>query len=146
MILGGPTSGKSLLCHYMKSIYSFEIVKLPGLEYEDLISESYNDEQIELKKKEILEETEIKIKYMLDNWQRTFVVYPILFKEQTDYLSRRNYFYLLSIETPTLNRYLNYKEKYPALHSDLESFIKLDDRLSYKIMNPEKEFIVKTIL
>jgi dCMP deaminase len=74
------------------------------------------------------------------------VIYPIYYKEQTDNLSRRNFFQILSMETPTLLRYKNYCVKHIEHKLSLEQFVSLDDRLTYEIMTPEKSFIVKNYM
>ena len=53
---------------------------------------SIDNEIFKEKKQEILLKTEEIFKDILKNWQKTFVVFPFYYKEQTNYLSRRNYF------------------------------------------------------
>ena len=68
-------------------------------------------EKYSKRKEQILLETEKKVKYMLDNWTKTFIVYPILYKEQTNDLGRRSYIFTQHLECPTLKRYHNFKQR-----------------------------------
>lgn len=70
-----------------------------------------------------------QIKSIINNWDKFTILYPITSTRQIEMLRHRNYFHLISIQTPVKIRYSNFASKYPEMASkiDLEMYCFIDD-------------------
>ena len=74
-----------------------------------------------------------QIKEAMLDWKSMTILHPICNFEQVMMLQQRNYFHMVTVETPVSQRYSNLLKKYPQLSQrvSFELFCTVDDALAY---------------
>jgi dCMP deaminase len=120
LLYGHIGSGLKTMAEFLQKEYDFEIERLPEL----IIDENLVPQFPEVKKR-VINETNVKLKECLKNWNRKQVLYPVYFDEQLLVLQKKIYAHLVFVDASIMNRYHNLVSEDNQI--PLERFIYLDD-------------------
>lgn len=159
-IVGRMCSGKEEISLYIEKHWNFKKEKLSFIDFEEFFNLMENNKKENIKKSdtnnenlEIIQKNNLnsnkefvqifesnkKVAYkkcqeVLLDFKQDQIVYPITSMEQIKFLRKRNYFHLVHIDSPILQRFNRFIKKYKSLYLkiDLVRFLALDDFVSTK--------------
>jgi len=120
LLYGHIGSGLKNIAEFMHKEYGFEIETLPKLVMDEKLVPQFSEV-----KQRVLDETAVKIKECLSNWNRKQVLYPVYFEEQLNILQKKIYAHLIFVDASIMNRYNNLISEDRQI--PLERFVYLDD-------------------